>query len=659
MKLNIKAKPSSKECRQRRRKCVRDSVYDICIRCKRLEKECISSEEESDCSEYDNDIPILQKQVEELHLLLQEMENELYSLSACTSDSSDYDHDSDDNKQMIINSSIYNNANNNKHNNNKPWKVMFHNGSLRIETSIRSVSDLLMQCSPSWYPSSFQPSTFSEDDDDLMVRFDPGKTIRFVPLSIKLMVKCIAPTPNPIPLLLPAVFDVGSVVDELISIYFNCRNTYKPLIHEKTFMEYYRRLSSPLDSLVCLSICCTVCATPCNHIAHDPYKFRQLGDHFYALAKAKLMNQFDEPSKRLENLISINLLSEFIIATLKLEDFKNFVTIGYRICLDLESWFESTKDQGNTVERMLYSRHFMNIFLSQGLLSLITNEPMHYLSITYPEWLLADDDTPQTAHYVAIQNYLVKLQNNSYLNKIRAQIHHQLKGEAFSLKFESIIRLDDVLKEWWKSVPPEYYVCENWLDLEEAKIAVEKCQVEEHLALFNYFVVSMIDIYSSLLQPNTLETKNDQILSVVQELALRRCLHGCQLLICSQIKCTLLSDTRSCHSILAVNEYLFHTLDALIIMIFSTNYTIRTAAQEMLKQTHDMIDSVHFLKSHKVEAVHSPLLASVKAKDINSIDISEYFNYPQPWYALLSDLAHHLDKVQVIDGVPFLVDTSN
>jgi hypothetical protein len=401
---------------------MRDSVYDICVRCKRLEKECIDSEEDFDSSECDDELPFLQKQVEELYSLIREMENELDSLSICGSDNSEYDHDDDDNKQMIISSSI-DNAYNSINNSNKPWRVMFHNGALRIETSIRSVSDLLNQCSPSRNPSLFQESSFSQNKDNLMVRFDSGKTIRFVPLSIKLLMKCIAPTSASIPLLLPTVFEINFAMDELITIYFHCRNTYKPLIHERTFLEYYHKLRSPLDSLVALSICCAVCATPCNHIAHDSHRFRQLGDHFYSLAKPKLMNQFDETSKRLENLISINLLSEFIIATLKLEDFKNFVTIGYRICLDLETWFESTKDQGNTVERMLFSRHFFSAFMNQGLLSLITNEPMHYLSIHYPEWLLADDDTQETARYVEIQNYLVKLQNSPYLNNIRVKFH--------------------------------------------------------------------------------------------------------------------------------------------------------------------------------------------------------------------------------------------
>jgi chaperonin cofactor prefoldin len=377
------------------------------VRCKRLEKECIDSEGDSDSSEYDNELHFLQQQVEELYSLIREMENELNSLTICGSDSSEYDHDGDDNRQMIISSSI-DNTYNSINNSNKLWRVMFHNGTLRIETNIRSVSDLLMQCSPS---------------RNLMVRFDSGKTIRFVPLSIKLLAKCIAPTSTSIPLLLPTVFELNFIVDELVTIYFHCRNTYKPLIHERTFLEYYHKLRSPLDSLVALSICCVVCATPCNHIAHDSYRFRQLGDHFYSLAKPKLTNQFDETNKRLENLISINLLSEFIIATLKLEDFKNFVTIGYRICLDLETWFESTKDQGNTVERMLFSRHFSSTFTNQGLLSLITNEPKHYLSIHYPEWILADDDAQETACYVEIQNYLVKLQNSPYLNNIKVSYH--------------------------------------------------------------------------------------------------------------------------------------------------------------------------------------------------------------------------------------------
>jgi hypothetical protein len=78
----------------------------------------------------------------------------------------------------------------------------------------------------------------------------------------------------------------------------------------------------------------------------------------------------------------------------------------------------------------------------------------------------------------------------------------------------------------------------------------------------------------------------------------------------------------------------------------------------MLAQNQSLIDHVLFMQCHKMDPTHSPLLASVRANDINSIYLSAYFNYPQPWFAMLYDLAHHLDKVRLIGGVSFLVDVS-
>ncbi|KAI8887196.1 hypothetical protein K501DRAFT_269166 [Backusella circina FSU 941] len=630
------------ECRKRWRKCIRNSLFEICSRCKHLDKKCTDSdeelEEEPHYNEYDTDMPRLQQQVKELTLLLEEMEKATKGLSP--------QHQDNDDKQLIVSNNVC----------NRPWHLTFLNGTLRIETSIRSISDLLIQCSPTRYLSPFQST---KNQDALIVQFDSGKTIRFMPLTIKLLVKCVTPalslTPSSSFLYSPATLDIDSIVERLVCIFFQCRNTHIPLVHERTFIEHYRGLISPLDSLVCLSICCSVCHAPCNHTTDDPYTSRELGDFFYGLAKAKLMDQFDERSKRLENLICINLLKNYMLTVLKLDDFKNLVTIGFRICLDLTTWFNNaSENQG--VEQMLYSRHFFAIFLSQGLVSLITSEPMHYLSMPLPEWIVMEDEPQEVAHFISIQNHLIRLYNHTYLANVKMQIQHQLKGDPFSLKFESIIRMDDVLREWWESVPLQYKICEDWLNVEQAKTGIDRCDNDSSLILFNYSLAFMMDIYSALLQPSALGTSNNQILSVVQEFSLRRSLDCCELLIYSQFKSILLSDTLSCQSILNLSEYLFHTLDALIIMIFSTNSAIRVAAKEMLAQSQSLIDHVHFMQSHQVKSVHSPLLASVRANDINSIDLSVYFSYPQPWFAMLYDLAHHLDKIRLIGGVPFLVD---
>jgi hypothetical protein len=131
------------------------------------------------------------------------------------------------------------------------------------------------------------------------------------------------------------------------------------------------------------------------------------------------MGQFDETEKRLENLVAINLLSDYMHITLQLDDFKNLVTLGHRICMDLEPWYKATEDQGVTVERTLYCRHFTRIYCNQSLLSLITNEPMHHLTTVFPEWLVMYDDSLAVAESIGRQNYLLGLYNHPYLSNIK------------------------------------------------------------------------------------------------------------------------------------------------------------------------------------------------------------------------------------------------
>jgi hypothetical protein len=408
------------ECRKRRRKCVRTSSDDICDRCKRLERECIDSEEELNYTGYDKELPLLQQQVAQLSFLIDQMEKEAYNLSQLTNrNKSDNDDDSD--KQLTA-ASVTNRISKNP--NSKPWKLSFSDGMLHIETGIRSINDLMMQFSPIQYLSPLSLAT--KNEKDLTFQFSTGNVIRFMPLTIKLLVKCISRSFVSVPFLLPSIdnspllsTNINHVADELVRMYFLCRNTYRPMIHERSFMEHYQSLQSPLDSLVSLCICCYVSATPCNHTSHDSNKFRQLADFFYNLAKTKLMGQFDETEKRLENLVAINLLSDYMHITLQLDDFKNLVTLGHRICMDLEPWYKATEDQGVTVERALYCRHFSRICCSQSLLSLITNEPMHHLTTVYPEWLVMYDDSLAVVETIGRQNYLLGLYNHPYLSNIK------------------------------------------------------------------------------------------------------------------------------------------------------------------------------------------------------------------------------------------------
>jgi hypothetical protein len=114
------------------------------------------------------------------------------------------------------------------------------------------------------------------------------------------------------------------------------------------------------------------------------------------------------------------------------------------------------------------------------------------------------------------------------------------------LTFETIIELDEVLNMWWRNAPSEYQVCIEWLDLEKCKDAISRCTNGSNLMFFNQFLAFMVDIYSTLLQPKALNNADDQILSVVQELTLRRSIHCSEVLIYSQARTTVLDNPPSC-----------------------------------------------------------------------------------------------------------------
>lgn len=102
-------------------------------------------------------------------------------------------------------------------------------------------------------------------------------------------------------------------------------------------------------------------------------------------------------------------------------------------------------------------------------------------------------------------------------------------GAVCSLSFESIVRLDEMLKEWWEDLPEKYHFCDNWLDPEQCKGRIDETNDSAPLMMFIRFQIFTMDIYSCMLKPKALDSGNNQLLSIVQELMLERSLHCCQL----------------------------------------------------------------------------------------------------------------------------------
>jgi hypothetical protein len=68
-------------------------------------------------------------------------------------------------------------------------------------------------------------------------------------------------------------------------------------------------------------------------------------------------------------------------------------------------------------------------------------------------------------------------------------MHYQFKGYPFTLTFETIIELDEVLNMWWRNAPSEYQVCIEWLDLEKCKDAISRCTNGSNLMFFAFWLI--------------------------------------------------------------------------------------------------------------------------------------------------------------------------
>ncbi|KAI8887579.1 hypothetical protein K501DRAFT_306352, partial [Backusella circina FSU 941] len=202
-----------------------------------------------------------------------------------------------------------------------------------------------------------------------------------------------------------------------------------------------------------------------------------------------------------------------------------------------------------------------------------------------------------------------------------------------------------MFKEWWKGLPEKYHLCDDWLDVEQCKEKIDETQDSAPLMMFIRFQIFTMDIYSCLLQPKALDSDNNQLLSMVQELMLERSLHCCQLVSHCVKRLSDSSIISPCHYLLSVSEYLFHTVDVLVMLTLSSNLTVKREANIMLKKSLDAIDGMKYMELHKVDRESSPLRYSLDGKLFNAIDLTFYDQYPRPWFAMIYDACHYLAKM--------------
>lgn len=315
------------------------------------------------------------------------------------------------------------------------WKMQLKNGTFQIETGIKSISDLLrfqsndvLYLSPfSSSSSSFSGSTGSAYGDDVDYRGgESGLIMHFgsenmIPFTVKLLTQSAKKNiRRPATLLLPRIlrFDSLAVMDQLIQIFFSCHNLYKAVIHENSFMKKYNQLGDPMTDLLSLSLCTYVCSSPCDHLYYTPLERRNLADYFFEGAKSIILDQFDLPEKRLENIMSINLLTKYLHMTLKYNQCQKLTALAYQICLDLRDQPPRLTDPlvEDELYRMLYSRHATITARTRRIMDSLSNSVTNNAYFYLPKWVIMPDEPEETKRYINAQNWLLDLCNHPFID---------------------------------------------------------------------------------------------------------------------------------------------------------------------------------------------------------------------------------------------------
>jgi hypothetical protein len=149
-----------------------------------------------------------------------------------------------------------------------------------------------------------------------------------------------------------------------------------------------------------------------------------MGDYFAGLAKFKILDQFDLPEKRLENVIALNMLGEYFYIILNISENVKFASMGFQICHDLKPWYdmECKKPGIPSVECALFSRHYATMFDYSRLADVILTKTENFTKVKYMAWKALPDEREGTIEIIEIQNWLYRLMSHPVLARIRVSV---------------------------------------------------------------------------------------------------------------------------------------------------------------------------------------------------------------------------------------------
>ncbi|KAI9277755.1 hypothetical protein BY458DRAFT_84137, partial [Sporodiniella umbellata] len=494
------------ECRKQRRKCIQEDLEKPCLRCEKIGRVCISPDSMS--LDPNDEIDGLKGQIEQLSLTIKGFENEMRALQQ--------DKNAPLQQEMIENL-CYN------------WKVQIRDGCFIIDTGIEYLSELLPYQQPISYLSPISIYSDGLDEDSwreksgILVSFKTREYGSLYGLTGKILSKCLRKKILESPPLNLGGTTLGlhTTMSQLIDIYFNCHNIHIGMVHENSFRKNLQLVENIFDDLISVAICCYVCSTPCNHLGSNSKQRRIMSDFFYSKTKDVMLDQFDDSDKKIENIIAINLLCQYMHMTLKFLEYDSYITVAYEICLDLRAHYRKIGPQP-TIEYALYTRHMAATYSLRIMLDCVTDKVITRQPLPFPKLITLPDEPEATRKFMRAQNQIVTMYANPFIDTLVEHIHLVYIGSTCTLTLDNLLRVDEIVSEYRQTIPEQMNFCKDIYNEEQCKKAIDNS--EDFFTLFTFVQFSIITLgfHASFLQPVTLNHGTEDLLHIIRQQSIER-----------------------------------------------------------------------------------------------------------------------------------------
>ncbi|KAI9310285.1 hypothetical protein BX666DRAFT_2009970 [Dichotomocladium elegans] len=545
-------------CKRRRRKCVWKTNSTICLRCTRLNVDC-SPFDEFDCENDDDDeIGTIDgsKEMETWFEQIRILENELANLEVALRSSSVWSlsrvkgSNSGSNDERGSMSSLFSVQSKDLklaatfrrpadfdradllahycQPFNPAWKFSVVNGALRVETNIRTFTELfqLSQASTRYL------SPFSDLFQKASVIFD-SSSVHTVSAALRLITRYRSKQPRRAPIMmgLPILNDYKPVIDKLVYLYLELYNSWIPLLHAPSFFRHYKSLKDPLTSPIVLAICINMMASFRKVPDYSAMEKRLIADFLYHKCHDLFLDMFDDPSRRLETLMTISFLMQYLISVrLQFTDARRIGTMALMICAEIESsrLFDSFSD----IERVMFFRHAHNIDAHMQVINMLLNCNLEAPKPRCKEMEYVEDESDIIKENIIALNCIMRLSNSPLVATALPQVRRIISGEPGELNIDLIIRFEALIREWWAKLPDNLRICEDPYDRNIPEY-IDSVGKETAILVAGYVHCITLSIHANLLNPRMCKESayEDNILRLIQQNAMEVTLRSCDVLL--------------------------------------------------------------------------------------------------------------------------------